>query len=188
MLAPCPVFPIVMAGDSRWRPQVAAGCPRTRVPLEYPSGYTHNGATGDVAVGNVPVGEVVCVGSGARGPEEYPPLPPALRDTVLALGDEELHRYGTRREVRRRTGGRRHLAPGTLHRSPRQVQEEGLVEGSEERPDAGLDDERRRYYRLTGLGGRAAVAEVERLEGLVMAARSKGLVPSARPSGAAGGA
>ena len=128
------------------------------------------------------------MGSGARGPEEYPPLPPAVLDTVLALGDEELHRYGTRREMGRRTGGWRRLAPRTLHRSPRQVQEKGLVEGSEERPDAGPDDERRRYCRLTGLGRRAAVAEVERLEGLVMAARSKGLVPSARPSGAAGGA
>jgi hypothetical protein len=74
----------------------------------------------------------LCVGCGARGPEEYPPLPPAVLDTVLALGDEELHRYGTRRKMGRRTGGRWRLAPGTLHRSPRQVQEKGLAEGSEE--------------------------------------------------------
>jgi DNA-binding PadR family transcriptional regulator len=68
------------------------------------------------------------------------------------------------------------------------MQEKGLVEESEERPDADLDDERRRYYRLTDLGRKVAVAEVERLEGLVRTARSKGLVPSARPSGASGGA
>ena len=124
----------------------------------------------------------------ARGPEEYLPLTPAVLDIVLALGDEELHGYGIMREVRRRTDGRRRLAPGTLYRSLRQMQEKGLVEESEERPDAGLDDERRRYYRLTDLGRSVAVAEVERLEGLVREARSKGLTPSAPPSGAPAGA
>ena len=62
------------------------------------------------------------------------------------------------------------------------------MEESEARPEADLDDEWRRYYRLTGLGRRVAVAEVGRLEDLVRTARSKGLVPSARPSGAPGGA
>jgi NADPH:quinone reductase-like Zn-dependent oxidoreductase len=59
----------------------------------------------------------------------------------------------------------------------------GLI--SKERPEPGLDDERRRYYRLTTFGRRVALAEVERLEGLVRAARStKGFIPSGRPSGA----
>ncbi len=124
----------------------------------------------------------------APDPHGYLPLTPSVLDIVLALGDEELHGYGIIREVRRRTDGGRRLAPGTLYRSLRQMQERGLVEESEERPDADLDDERRRYYRLTDLGRRVAVAEVERLETLVRAARSKGLVPSARPSGAPGGA
>ena len=127
-------------------------------------------------------------GTRASDPDEYLPLTPAVLDIVLALGDEVLHGYGIMREVRRRTGGRRRLAPGTLYRSLRQMQENGLLEESEERPDADLDDERRRYYRLTDLGRKVAVAEVERLEGLVRAARSKGLVPSARPSGALRGA
>ena len=127
-------------------------------------------------------------GTRASEPEGYLPLTPAVLDIVVALGDEELHGYGIMREVRRRTDGRRRLAPGTLYRSLRQMQEKGLVEESEERPDADLDDERRRYYRLTDLGRKVAVAEVGRLEGLVRAARSKGLVPSARPSGAPGGA
>jgi DNA-binding PadR family transcriptional regulator len=127
-------------------------------------------------------------GAWAPEPDEYLPLTPAVLDIVLALGDQELHGYGIMREARRRSGGGRRLAPGTLYRSLRQMQEKGLVEESEERPDADLDDERRRYYRLTDLGRRVAVAEVERLEGLVRAARSKGLVPSARPSGAPGGA
>ena len=130
------------------------------------------------------------MGDGARapGPDGYLPLTPAVLDIVVALGDGELHGYGIMREVRRRTEGGRRLAPGTLYRSLRQMQEKGLVEESEARPDPGLDDERRRYYRLTDLGRRVAVAEVERLEGMVLAARSKGLVPGLRPSGATGGA
>ena len=128
------------------------------------------------------------MGDEARGPEEYLPLTPAVLDIVVALGAEELHGYGIMREVRRRTDGRRRLPPGTLYRSLRQMQEKGLVEESKERPDADLDDERRRYYRLTDLGRKVAVAEVERLEGLVRAARSKGLVPSMRPAGAPKGA
>jgi DNA-binding PadR family transcriptional regulator len=128
------------------------------------------------------------VGKEAWGPEEYLPLTPAVLDIVLALGDEELHGYAIMREVRRRTDGRRRLAPGTLYRSLRQMQERGLVAESEERPDPDLDDERRRYYRLTDLGRRVAVAEVERLEDAVREARSKGLAPSVPPSGAPAGA
>jgi DNA-binding PadR family transcriptional regulator len=128
------------------------------------------------------------MGDQTRGPEEYLPLTPAMLDIVVALADDELHGYAIMREVGRRTDGRKRLAPGTLYRSLRQMHERGLVAESEERPEAGLDDERRRYYRLTDLGRKVAVAEVERLEGLVHAARSKGLAPSARPSGATAGA
>jgi DNA-binding PadR family transcriptional regulator len=103
-------------------------------------------------------------------------------DIMVALGDEELHGYAIMQEVRRRTQGRRRLAPGTLYRSLKQMEERGWVVEAEERPEPGLDDERRRYYKLTDLGRRVALAEVERLEGLVDAARSKGFVPSARPS------
>ncbi len=58
-----------------------------------------------------------------------------------------------------------------------------IVVGAQGRPEPGLDDERRRYYRLTELGRRVALAELERLEGLVRAGRSRGLGPSPRPSG-----
>jgi DNA-binding PadR family transcriptional regulator len=121
-------------------------------------------------------------------PEGYLPLTSAVLDIMLALGTEELHGYAIMQEVRRCTEGRRRLAPGTLYRSLRQMQERGLLEESDERPDPGHDDERRRYYRLTDLGRRVASAEVGRLEGLVSAARSKGLAPGARPSGSPTGA
>src|ERR671916_563793 len=117
-------------------------------------------------------------------PEGYLPLTPAVLDIMVALGDEEMHGYAIMQEVRRRTEGRRRLAPGTLYRSLKQMEERGWVVEAEERPEPGLDDERRRYYRLTDLGRKVALAEVERLEGLVDAARSKGFVPSPRPSGA----
>jgi DNA-binding PadR family transcriptional regulator len=124
----------------------------------------------------------------ARGPDEYLPLSPAMLDIVVALGEEELHGYGIMQEVRRRSDGQRRLAPGTLYRSLRQMQERGLIAEAEGRPNPDLDDERRRYYRLTDLGKKVAAAEIERLEGLVRAARSKGLAPRTRPAGVPGGA
>jgi DNA-binding PadR family transcriptional regulator len=125
------------------------------------------------------------VGDRARFPEPDSSLPltPAVLDIMVALGEEELHGYAIMQEVRRRTAGKRRLAPGTLYRSLKQMEERGWVVEAEERPDLSLDDERRRYYQLTDLGRRVALAEVERLEGLVDAARSKGFTPSPRPSG-----
>ena len=126
------------------------------------------------------------MGDSARAPmpESYLPLTPAVLDIMVALGNEELHGYAIMQEVRRRTDGRRRLAPGTLYRSLKQMEQRGWVAQSEERPEPSLDDERRRYYRLTEIGRRVALAEVERLEGLVGAARLKGFIPSPRPSGA----
>lgn len=110
-------------------------------------------------------------------PQELLPLTPAVLNILLSLADEERHGYGVMREVERRTDGRMKLGPGTLYRSIRQMLEKGLIEESVERPDSELDDQRRRYYRLTGFGQRAAVAELERLEGLVGTGREKGLLP-----------
>ena len=124
------------------------------------------------------------MGDQAPIPESYLPLTPAVLDIMVALGDEELHGYAIMQEVRRRTDGQRRLAPGTLYRSLKQMEQRGWVAQSEERPEPSLDDERRRYYRLTEFGRRVALAEVERLEDLVGAARLKGFIPSPRPSGA----
>jgi len=69
------------------------------------------------------------------------------------------------------TDGATRLAPGTLYTTVKRLLETGLIEELDERPDPTLDDERRRYYRLTP-GGRAVVAaEVQRLERLTAAAR-----------------
>jgi DNA-binding PadR family transcriptional regulator len=127
------------------------------------------------------------VGDRVRLPEEpegYLPLTPAVLDIMVALGVEQMHGYAIMQEVRRRTQGERRLAPGTLYRSLRQMEQRGWVVEAQGRPEPGLDDERRRYYRLTELGRRVALAELERLEGLVRAGRSRGLGPSPRPFGA----
>lgn len=106
-----------------------------------------------------------------------PALTPAAFQTLLALADEDRHGYGVMLEVERITRGAVRLAPGTLYRSIKQLLDVGLIEESATRPDPALDDERRRYYRITSDGRRAATAEARRLETLVEASRRKRLVP-----------
>src|SRR5215211_5064056 len=98
---------------------------------------------------------------------------------LLALADKERHGYEIMREVDERSEGKMRLGPGTLYGSIKRMLSDGLIEELEERPDPELDDERRRYYRLTNLGHRVAVAEAERLERLVKNARAKKLLPHA---------
>jgi DNA-binding PadR family transcriptional regulator len=95
---------------------------------------------------------------------------------LLALADTDRHGYDIMREVDSRTDGKVRLGPGTLYGSIKRMLNDGLIEELGERPDPELDDERRRYYRLTDLGRRVAVAEAERLEKLVKSARLKKLL------------
>jgi DNA-binding PadR family transcriptional regulator len=86
---------------------------------------------------------------------------------LLALTDGERHGYALKREILRRTGGVLNLGAGALYGSIARMLERGLIEESGERPDPHLDDERRRYYRITSFGLRVAQAEALRLRGLV---------------------
>ena len=112
-----------------------------------------------------------------RRPEEFLPLTPAMFHILLALADKERHGYHIMREVDERTNGNVKLGPGTLYGSIKRMMAEGLVEELDERPDPELDDERRRYYRLTDFGFRVATAEAQRLEQMVRSARAKKLLP-----------
>lgn len=118
----------------------------------------------------------------AERPEACLPLTPATLNILLALAGGERHGYAVLREVAERTGGATRLGPATLYRSLKQMLERGWIEESARRPDPELDDERRRYYRLTDFGRRVATAEVSRLDALVSAARSKGLAPPFDPA------
>ena len=95
---------------------------------------------------------------------------------LLALADKERHGYDIMREIDERSEGKMRLGPGTLYGSIKRMLSDGLIEELDERPDPELDDERRRYYRLSDLGRRIAVAEAQRLERLVKSARSKKLL------------
>jgi DNA-binding PadR family transcriptional regulator len=105
------------------------------------------------------------------------PLTPAAFHILLTLAEGEHHGYSIMRAVEKRTGSRIKLGPGTLYTAIKRMLADGVIEESDERPDPCLDDERRRYYRLTGFGRRVAVAEAERLETLVSEARSRKLLP-----------
>jgi DNA-binding PadR family transcriptional regulator len=102
------------------------------------------------------------------------PLRPVEFHILLALAEEERHGYAIRQEVEARTGGEVSLEPGTLYRALRRLLEGGLV--AECRPDGGTTDERRRTYRMTDLGRRAAAAEAQRMADLVATARSRRLL------------
>src|SRR5437763_5951108 len=108
-----------------------------------------------------------------RLPTELLPLTPPVFHILLALADEERHGYGIMQDVARQTNNGLQLGPGTLYGCIKRMLAAGLIEDSGERPDLALDDERRRYYRMTPLGKRAVKAEAERLVGALAAARSK---------------
>jgi DNA-binding PadR family transcriptional regulator len=111
-----------------------------------------------------------------RSVEHFLPLTPPVLHTLVALADGEKHGYAILKEILRRTDGSVRLSAGTLYALVRRATADGLIVESDERPDAALDDERRRYYRLTPLGRRVAAAEIARLESIVEMARAKNLV------------
>ncbi len=65
-----------------------------------------------------------------------------------------------------------------MYRSIQRLLEQGLILETRERPVPKLDDERRRYYRITPRGRAAARAEARRLQQLVQIARAHGIVPA----------
>lgn len=109
--------------------------------------------------------------------EDHLPLTPAVFHILLALADRERHGYAIMQEVEETTDGRVPMGAGTLYGSIKRLLRAGLIEESNERPDPAIDDRRRRYYRLSELGRRVAVAEASRLEEAVADARSKKLLP-----------
>ena len=109
----------------------------------------------------------------AKAPDEMLPLPAAQLHILLALADGEKHGYAVMREVESMTDGEVTMGPGTLYGAIKKMLNAGLVEETDQRPDPEMDDERRRYYRMTGLGTRVLEAETARLERLVHTAQAK---------------
>lgn len=105
-------------------------------------------------------------------PGDLLPLPPAAFHILLALGDQDRHGYSIMQEVAARTNGEFRLGPATLYTNIKRLLNEGLIEETGERPDAEMDDQRRRYYRVTRFGRRVAEAELARLQALVRQAKA----------------
>jgi len=105
------------------------------------------------------------------------PLSPIVFHVLLSLGEGERHGYALKREIALRTGGKLQPGPGVLYGSINKMLELGLIEESDERPDPHLDDERRRYYRITAWGRKVAQAEAARMRDLVQLASARFGVP-----------
>jgi DNA-binding PadR family transcriptional regulator len=111
--------------------------------------------------------------------DELLPLTPTVFHILLALANQERHGYGIMQEVMAMTQNQVRMGPGTLYGSIKRMLKANLIEESDERPDPELDDERRRYYRLTDLGQRVLAAEAQRLSTLMDVAQAKHILGSA---------
>ena len=112
----------------------------------------------------------------SKQPEESLPLTPAVFHILLALADAERHGYAIMDHVAESTDGMIKMGPGTLYGTIKRLLASGWIEESAERPDPAMDDERRRYYRLTQMGQRVLEAEARRYAKLVKLVRAGGLL------------
>lgn len=106
-------------------------------------------------------------------PDDLLPLAAPAFHILLSLADGERHGYALKREIARRTDGKLTLGAGVLYGSINKLLSQGLIEESDERPDPHLDDERRRYYRITAFGRKVAQAEAARMRELVQLAAAR---------------
>src|SRR5262245_30855521 len=103
------------------------------------------------------------------------PLTPAVLHILLALSGGERHGYGIMKQVEIDSRGEVKMGPGTLYGSLKRMLDAGLVRESDKRVDPEMDDERRIYYQITGVGSAALAAELERLRHLVTLAQEREL-------------
>jgi DNA-binding PadR family transcriptional regulator len=106
-------------------------------------------------------------------PDELLPLSPIVYHMLLALFDGEKHGYGIMKTVEDDTNGQMSIPLGTLYGSIKRMLAAGLIAETGERPDPESDDERRRYYQITGFGQQVLRAETRRLSSQVALAEAK---------------
>ncbi len=105
------------------------------------------------------------------------PLTPAVFHILLALSNEERHGYGIMKQVELDSLGRVSMGAGTLYGSIKRMLDSGLVKESDKRIDSEMDDQRRIYYQITGIGAQALTAELERYKHIVTLAQERKLFP-----------
>jgi DNA-binding PadR family transcriptional regulator len=111
-----------------------------------------------------------------RNDQGASPLTPAVFYILFALGGGDKHGYQIAKQVAEDSQGRVRMGTGTLYGSIKRMLADSLIEETEERPAPDLDDERRRYYRLTEPGRLALQAELARYVRVVAVARDRDLL------------
>lgn len=102
----------------------------------------------------------------------YIPLSPSIFYILLSLSIKERHGYDIMKQVKKESGGKVALGPGTLYGSIKKMLTDGLITESDERPDPALDDNRRRYYKITKLGSKMLSTELQRFEEALKTAKN----------------
>ena len=105
------------------------------------------------------------------------PLTPAVFYILLALAEADKHGYEIMKQVKQDSLGHVKMGSGTLYGSIKRMLADQLSEEAGERPDPTLEDERRRYYRLTDLGRHAFLMELQRYQEVVSVAQRRRLFP-----------
>ena len=89
------------------------------------------------------------------------PLTPVVFEVLIALAEQPRHGYAVMQEIETRSGTR--LRAGTLYRAIDRLVTRGYIEEVMTTAPPEGEDGRRRYYQLTKLGRRVAIAEAKRL-------------------------
>lgn len=112
--------------------------------------------------------------------EDRFPLPSATLHILLSLAAGPMHGYAIMGRVEELSDGVVKMGPGTLYGSIKRMLADGYIEECDPPRTAVDDDERRRYYRMTGLGEQVSSAEVARLRRLLSDATIRRLAPKPR--------
>jgi len=115
-------------------------------------------------------------------PRRHLPLRPVDFLLLLALAEHEQHGYGLAQHIAEATDGLVQLEPGNLYRVIKRLVDDGLIASSGRRPPSELDDERRRYYKLTAEGARVAAMEAQRLKNVLASPSARALRPLVEPT------
>jgi DNA-binding PadR family transcriptional regulator len=115
------------------------------------------------------------------------PLTPAVLHILLALSTKERHGYGIMKQVESDSQGKVKMGPGTLYGSLGRMMKAGLIRESDKKIDPELDDERRVYYQITGVGQKTLAGELERYREVVAVAKKRQLAACSATSSLAYG-
>ena len=106
------------------------------------------------------------------------PLTPAVLHILLALSTRERHGYGIMKQVKADSHEKVNMGPGTLYGSLKRMIDAELIRESDKKIDPEMDDERRIYYKITGLGEKALAAELQRYREVVTIDKQIRLAPN----------